>query len=137
MEWGPSTYSSSTCLRGPSASKPLRPSSDVGRFVVVTIPPTSRIARSAIRRSGAHSWVPILGIVENMSAYKCAHCHQNGPLFAGDAADRLAEDAGAPILDRVPFDSRLQSKDGSGTLEGGRDALATAGEALVARLEAR
>lgn len=106
--------------------------------VVVTIP-TDESYRS-VRRSvevARTAGVPILGIVENMSAYQCSHCHQKGPLFAGDAAQRLAEDAGAPILDRVPFDPRLQLTEGSGILEGGRDALATAAAALVARLEAR
>jgi ATP-binding protein involved in chromosome partitioning len=91
-------------------------------------------ARRSIDVARAAS-IPILGIVENMSTYQCPHCRQHGPLFAGDAAQRLGEDASAPILDRIPFDPRLQSNAGSGVLYGGCEALAAAASALAARLE--
>jgi ATP-binding protein involved in chromosome partitioning len=50
--------------------------------------------------------VPILGIVENMSGYSCGSCDTIGPLFTGDAGDRLAAAFDIPLLARLPFVAR-------------------------------
>lgn len=34
--------------------------------------------------------IPLLGVVQNMSAYVCAHCGHREPLFGIDGASRLA-----------------------------------------------
>ncbi len=104
--------------------------------VVVTIPTDE--SYQSVRRSVAvaqKAGIPILGLIENMSTYRCAHCHAAGALFAGDAAERLARESGAPILDRVPFDPRLQLT-AAGLPDSVHDAFAPAAAALAARLEA-
>lgn len=51
--------------------------------------------------------VPILGIVENMSIFQCPHCSEETLVFAGEGARKLAEEAGAPLLERLPLDPEL------------------------------
>jgi ATP-binding protein involved in chromosome partitioning len=107
---------------------------DLGGVVVVTIP--SEASRRAVHRAvaaarGAH--VPILGIVENMSGYRCEGCRATRPLFEGDAGDLLAREANAPVLARLPFDPRLHALDGGDTRLAS-DTLAGVAQGLLARL---
>ena len=50
---------------------------------------------------------PVLGLVENMSAHRCAHCGAEEPLFAGEDSARMAERLAIPFLGRIPFDPVL------------------------------
>jgi ATP-binding protein involved in chromosome partitioning len=99
--------------------------------VVVTIP--SEASYRAVRRgveAARAGRVPLLGVVENMSGYRCGRCREAGPLFAGDAGERLARDAGAPLLARIPFDPELQAAVDRGEVTGAADALAAAAAGL-------
>jgi len=103
--------------------------------VVVTIP--SDASYRAVRRgveAARAGGVPVLGVVENMSGYRCSGCRETGPLFAGDAGERLARDAGAPLLARIPFAPELQAAVDRGDAAAAADALAPAAEALGVRL---
>jgi ATP-binding protein involved in chromosome partitioning len=104
--------------------------------VVVTIPSEAsyRAVKRAVEAARA-ARVEILGIVENMAGYRCGGCREDGPLFAGDAGERLGRESGAPVLARVPFDPALQSKIDSGDPAAAAVALAPAGAALLARLD--
>lgn len=109
----------------------------IAGVVVVTIP--SAASYRAVRRSAEvarSAAVPVLGVVENMSGYRCAECGSTGPLFAGDAGERLAAEAGAPLLARVPFEPRAQEAADGGVVEGAGEMLEAAARALLARLEA-
>jgi len=48
--------------------------------------------------------VPIIGMVQNMASLTCPHCSQAIDLYS--LSQRL-EDAGVPVLGRIPFDTRL------------------------------
>jgi len=105
--------------------------------VVVTIPAEAsyravRRAVEVVRTAG----VAILGVVENMSGYRCGQCSTAGPLFAGDAGERLAREAAAPLLARVPFDPRVQSAVDGGSARAAAEVLSRAAAALRDRLEA-
>ena len=39
-----------------------------------------------------------------MAGYRCGGCRAPRLSFAGDAGERLARDAGAPLIARLPFD---------------------------------
>jgi ATP-binding protein involved in chromosome partitioning len=105
--------------------------------VVVTIPAEAsfRAVRRAMETARV-AGVPVLGVVENMATYRCENCREAGPLFRGDAGERLARETGAPLLSRIPFDPRIQAAVDEGVLAGPADALASAAEALQARLAA-
>lgn len=73
--------------------------------VAVTVP--SSASRDSVERSLAlcrQRGIPLLGIVENMSGYRCSGCGRRGPLFPGSAGEELAEAFQVPLLARVPFD---------------------------------
>ncbi len=108
---------------------------DLAGAVVVTIP--SDASYRAVRRgveAARAARVPLLGVVENMAGYRCGSCGSDGPLFQGDAGERLARDAGAPLLARIPFDPALQARVDQGDIALAASALGPAAEALVARL---
>ncbi|MDO8666442.1 MAG: P-loop NTPase, partial [Gemmatimonadales bacterium] len=77
--------------------------------------------------------------VENMAGYACGTCGTLAPLFAGNAAQVLAEAAGAPILASIPFDAPAQAAaDGGRIAESGAawEACGRLASALGARLDA-
>jgi len=105
--------------------------------VVVTIPSEAsfRAVRRAVQAARA-SHVPVLGVVENMAGYRCEHCRNEGSLFQGGAGERLAREAGAPLLSRIAFLPEVQAAVDGGAAPAAADALAPAAEALLALLEA-
>lgn len=104
--------------------------------VVVTIPSEAsfRAVRRAVEAARAAD-VAILGVVENMSAYRCEGCDASRPLFPGNAGDRLAREVDVPLLARLAFDPAMRTVDG-GEVDGATDALAPAAQRLLTRLEA-
>ncbi len=60
--------------------------------------------------------VPVLGIVENMSYYRCPKCGQKESLFSSGGGNRLSEMYGIPLLGQVPLTASLR---GSATSAGG------------------
>lgn len=105
--------------------------------VVVTIP--SLASYHAVRRALelSRGWgVPLLGIVENMATQACARCGEPTRLFAGDAGERLAREAGSELLGSLAFDPRLQQAAEADLSAAAADALGPVAAALLARLEA-
>ena len=45
--------------------------------------------------------VPILGIIENMSYYRCPNCGHDAHIFGKDGAKRIAEDFNMELLGQV------------------------------------
>jgi ATP-binding protein involved in chromosome partitioning len=73
--------------------------------VIVTTPQS--IALSDVRKAAAMFTklrVPMLGIVENMGAFACPHCHKTSEIFSHGGAKILAEKYGIPLLGSVPLD---------------------------------
>jgi ATP-binding protein involved in chromosome partitioning len=48
--------------------------------------------------------VPVLGIVENMSAYQCPECGHIEAIFGSGGGQRTAEELGVPLLGSIPLD---------------------------------
>jgi ATP-binding protein involved in chromosome partitioning len=48
--------------------------------------------------------VPILGIIENMSAFVCPHCGTSSAIFKRGGARRASERLGLPFLGEIPLD---------------------------------
>jgi len=86
---------------------PLFPELD--GVVIVTLP--SQVSQLIVAKSvtvvrkivGA----PVLGLVENLAAHRCARCGAEEALFAGEDSARMAERLDIPFLGRVPFDPLL------------------------------
>lgn len=51
--------------------------------------------------------IPIIGIIENMSGFKCPHCGGEINLFGKGGGERAAREWGLRFLGRIPFDPRI------------------------------
>jgi ATP-binding protein involved in chromosome partitioning len=52
--------------------------------------------------------IPILGIVENMSWYKCPACGHTDEIFSHGGGKRLAQEVGAEFFGEIPIDTRIR-----------------------------
>ncbi len=72
--------------------------------VAVTVPSEeSHRAVARAMRAADEAGLDLLGVVENMSGYRCSECGHAGPLFPGDAGNALATEFAVPVLARIPF----------------------------------
>jgi ATP-binding protein involved in chromosome partitioning len=100
--------------------------SEAARFVV---------AKSA--RAAREAGVSNLGLVANMTTYRCPTCGADEPLWRGDGAHALAEAAGLPLWAEIPFDPTLAAATDAGrpvVLAGSETPAARALRALATRL---
>ncbi len=61
--------------------------------------------------------VPILGIVENMSYFKCPDCGKEHKIFGESHTDEVAAKYGTEVIARLPIDSSLAKCTDTGTME--------------------
>ena len=58
--------------------------------------------------------VPVLGVVENMSGYVCAHCGETTEIFGKGGGRELAGTYRVPFLGEIPLDPRIRIGGGDG-----------------------
>ena len=58
--------------------------------------------------------VPVLGIVENMSAYQCPECGHVEHIFGSGGGQRTADELGTPLLGSIPLDPAIVAGGDSG-----------------------
>ncbi|HOW50908.1 MAG TPA: Mrp/NBP35 family ATP-binding protein [bacterium] len=82
--------------------------------VIVTTP--QRVAAVDVRKSISFCEelkVPVIGVVENMSGFRCPRCGEVTDIFMSDGGRKLAEERGVPFLGAVPIDPLIvRSGDG-------------------------
>lgn len=61
--------------------------------------------------------IPVLGLVENMSYYKCPGCGREEEIFGKSKLPQVAADMGLDILGRMPIDSRFARLCDEGAIE--------------------
>ncbi len=61
--------------------------------------------------------IPILGVVENFSSYRCPECGAEHELFGPSHAQEIAEMAGCSVLTRLPIDSQITAACDAGLVE--------------------
>lgn len=59
--------------------------------------------------------VDILGIVENMSSFKCPHCHEEIDIFSKGGGARTAQQFGLPFLGAIDVDPEIRKGGDSGS----------------------
>jgi len=67
---------------------------------------SARAMRAAIGIASQHPDA-VIGVVENMAGFNCDGCHRVRPLLPFGAVAAYAREAGAPLLERLPFDPRF------------------------------
>jgi len=108
--WGDVDYLLTDLPPGAAADKPpviagFIPNLDGA--IVVTTP--SEVASDVVRKSIAYArdlGINVLGMVENMSIYRCPQCGTESELFEGDT-EALCRALDLPLLGRIPFDRTL------------------------------
>lgn len=90
----------------------------VDGIVVVTSPQdlVSMIVKKAANMAKMMN-VPILGLVENMSYYKCPDCGHEEEIFGKSKLPQVAADMGLDILGRMPIDPKLTRFCDEGSIE--------------------
>jgi len=73
--------------------------------VIVTTPQEVALddARKALRMFGKHD-TPVLGVVENMSSFRCPDCGSEHAIFGEGGGRRFAEEVDMPFLGEIPLD---------------------------------
>ena len=87
-------------------------------IIVVTSPQelVSMIVSKAVKMADMMN-VPVLGIVENMSYFKCPDCGKEHKIFGESHIDEIAERFGTRVLGKVPMDDALAKSVDTGTIE--------------------
>ena len=58
--------------------------------------------------------IPVLGVVENMSFYRCPSCGHHDEIFSHGGGKRLAQEIGTEFLGEIPIDTRIRFGGDSG-----------------------
>ena len=108
--WGELDYLLADLPPGAAADKPPVMAGfipDLAGAIVVTTP--SEVASDVVQKSVTYArdmGIRVLGIVENMSQYRCPNCGAENELFEGNT-EAMCEALDLPLLGRIPFDRRL------------------------------
>ncbi|MBI4597401.1 MAG: Mrp/NBP35 family ATP-binding protein [Candidatus Omnitrophica bacterium] len=79
---------------------------------------------------------PVLGIIENMSAYVCPHCGKQDQIFGIGGAKATAERMNIPLLGEIPLATEVRTTSDAGTPIVLADPAAPAAKAFIKAAEA-
>ena len=90
----------------------------VDGIVIVTSPQelVSMIVEKAVKMAEMMK-LPILGIVENMSCYRCPDCGREHKIFGDSHIDDIADRYGMPVLAKLPIDTEFSKLSDEGKSE--------------------
>jgi len=57
---------------------------------------------------------PVIGIIENMSGFKCPHCNKTIDIFKKDGGLKTSKDFNIPFLGKIPLDPEIVESGDSG-----------------------
>ncbi len=108
--WGKLDYLLADLPPGAAADKPPVIAGfipDLAGAIVVTTP--SEVASDVVQKSVTYArdmGIKVLGMIENMSEYRCPACGVESELFEGNT-QALCDALNVPLLGRIPFDRTL------------------------------
>jgi len=87
-------------------------------IVVVTSPQelVGMIVEKAVRMAGMMD-IPVLGIVENMSYFRCPDCGHDHYIFGKSNIERVAQEHNIPVISRLPIDPSFAARVDKGEVE--------------------
>jgi len=90
----------------------------VDGVIVVSAPQTlvGMIVTKAVRMAEMMN-IPVLGLVENYSCFKCPDCGREHPIFGESTIDALGAELGLPVLAKLPVDPALAAAEDAGEVE--------------------
>ena len=86
--------------------------------VVVTSPQdlVSMIVTKAVNMANMMD-IPVLGLVENYSSYRCPDCGATHSIFGQSHLEEVSKELGVPVLARLPIDPELAASVDAGKVE--------------------
>jgi ATP-binding protein involved in chromosome partitioning len=118
VKWGELDYLLADLPPGAAADKPPVIAGfipDLAGAIVVTTP--SEVASDVVQKSVTYArdmGIKVLGMIENMSEYRCPSCGTESELFEGNT-QALCDALNVPLLGRIPFDRTLAKTFDKGT----------------------
>jgi len=118
VAWGELDYLLADLPPGAAADKPPVIAGfipDLAGAIVVTTP--SEVASDVVQKSVTYArdmGITVLGMIENMSHYRCPSCGTESELFEGNT-QALCEALDVPLLGRIPFDRTFAKTFDKGT----------------------
>ena len=90
----------------------------VDGVIVVSAPQTlvGMIVTKAVKMAEMMD-IPVLGLVENYSYFKCPDCGKEHPIFGESTIDALGGILNLPVLAKLPLDSALAQAEDEGRVE--------------------
>lgn len=87
-------------------------------IIIVTTPQdlVSMIVEKAVKMAGMMD-IPVLGMVENMSYYRCPDCGKEHAIFGISNIDSIAEGYGIKAVSRLPIDPKVAAACDRGMIE--------------------
>lgn len=87
-------------------------------IIIVTSPQelVSMIVEKAVKMANMMN-IPIIGIVENNSYFKCPDCGKEYKIYGESHIDEIAGNYGVPVLGKLPIDPALAKCIDTGTIE--------------------
>jgi len=79
--------------------------------------------------------MPILGIIENMSGFKCPHCNKTIDIFKTGGGLKASKELNVPFLGKVPLDLKIVETGDSGKPFISQNSKSDAAKALVRIVE--
>ncbi len=106
VDWGELDYLVVDLPPGTSdAQLTLAQAVPIGGTVLVTTP--QEVSLSDVRKALAmlrRMNVPVIGVIENMSAFVCPHCGEATEIFGRGGGERFAAEHGVEFLGQIPLD---------------------------------
>jgi ATP-binding protein involved in chromosome partitioning len=109
VQWGPLDYLVIDAPPG-TGDEPLSVAQTIPEAHAIIVTTPQEISLADVRKSINFCQkinLNILGLVENMSGYRCPHCGEAIPLFKIGGAAKTAQAAKVPFLGALPFDPRV------------------------------
>ncbi|MGN9164785.1 P-loop NTPase [Tissierellaceae bacterium HCP3S3_D8] len=90
----------------------------VDGIIIVTSPQelVSMIVAKAVKMAEMMN-IPIIGLVENMSYFKCPSCHEEHRIFGDSHIDSIAKEHNLKILAKLPIDPKIAEACDTGKIE--------------------
>lgn len=90
----------------------------VDGIIVVTSPQelVSMIVEKAVKMAESMN-IPIIGIVENMSYFKCPDCNKEYKIFGDSKIEEVAKKHGLNVIAKLPIDPKISSMCDKGLIE--------------------
>lgn len=107
--WGPLDYLVIDAPPG-TGDEPMSVAQTIPEAHAVIVTTPQEISLADVRKSINFCQkinLDMLGLVENMSGYRCPHCGEAVPLFKSGGAEKTAQAAKVPFLGALPFDPKV------------------------------